>query len=195
MSAGGEQIRLFVAVPVPPAIKEGLSAAQGKLRRLLPSRAVSWPRPENMHLTLHFLGNVDGNRLEALAASLKAAAAGFGALPLVAERLGAFPDLRQPRVLWAWVHDPADRLAGLQRRVVAATDGFTEEGAERSFTGHITLARIKRIKRGDAERIASFLQNAAGDQFGGWTAEHLELIRSELSPKGSRYTCLAQCAL
>jgi 2'-5' RNA ligase len=195
MSAGAEKLRLFVAVPIPSEVKAGISVAQNELRQLLPLRAASWSRPENMHLTLRFLGGVEANRVEALAASVKAVAAGFGALPLVAERLGAFPDLRYPRVLWAGVHDPADRLAGLQQRVIAATDAFTEEPAERNFTGHITLARIKRIKRAEAEMIASFLQNAAGLQFGGWTAEHLELIRSELSPEGSRHTCLAQCAL
>ncbi len=195
MSAGAEKLRLFLALPIPAEVKVGISAAQDELRRLLPPRAASWTRAENMHLTLRFLGDVDGQRVEALIASVRSTMANFGALRLVAERVGVFPDLRYPRVVWAWVHDEADRLAQLQRRVVTATNGFTRERAEEKFTGHITLARIKQIKRPQAEIIASFLKGAVSRRFGDWTADPLELIRSELSPDGSRYTCLAKFPL
>ena len=195
MSAGAEKLRLFLALPVPSEVKAGLSAAQDELRLLLPRRTAGWTRTENMHLTLRFLGDVDGQRVEALIASVSSVMDGFGALPLVAERLGVFPDLRYPRVVWAWVHDEADRLAELQRRMVTATNEFTCERAEEKFTGHITLARIKQIKRPQADVIASFLQSAINRRFGEWTSEHLELIRSELSPDGSRYTCLARFPL
>jgi len=195
MSAGAESFRLFLALPIPAEVKASLSTAQDELRRLLPPRVASWTRAENMHLTLRFLGGVDGQRVEALIASVRFATAGFGALPLVAERLGVFPDLRYPRVVWAWVHDDAERLAELQRRVVMATNEFTCERAEEKFTGHVTLARIKQIKRPQAEVVASFLQQAVSRRFGDWTADHLELIRSELSPDGNRYTCLAKFPL
>jgi 2'-5' RNA ligase len=195
MSAGSETLRLFLALPVPSEVKESLKTTQDELRRLLPPRAASWTKPGTMHLTLRFLGNVDSDQMEALAKSVATATAGFGALPLVGERLGVFPDLHYPRVVWAWVHDEADRLAELQQRVVAATDEFTQERAEEKFTGHITLARIKQIKRPQAEAIALFLKNAAHRHFGAWTADHLELIRSQLSAEGSRHTCLAKLSL
>lgn len=195
MSAGAEKLRLFLALPIPAEVKAGLSAAQDELRQLLPRRTASWTPAENMHLTLRFLGDVDGRRVEALIANVTAATNGFGALPLLSERLGVFPDLRYPRVVWAWVHDEANRLAELQRRVVTATNEFACERAEEKFTGHITLARIKQIKRPQAEVIASFLHHAVNRRFGEWTGEHLELIRSELSPDGSRYTCLAKFPL
>lgn len=195
MSAEAESFRLFLALPIPAEVKASLSAAQDELRRLLPPRSTSWMRTENMHLTLRFLGDVDGQRVEALIAGVRSVTAGFGVLPLVAERLGVFPDLRYPRVVWAWVHDEADRLAELQRRVVTATNEFTQERAEEKFTGHITLARIKQIKRPQAEVIASFLQRAVKRRFGEWTADHLELIRSELLQDGNRYTGLAKLPL
>jgi len=193
--SGAEKLRLFLALPVPSGIKAALAAAQNELRNLLAPRAASWTKAGNMHLTLRFLGDVGSDQAEALIANVTTATTGFGVLPLVAERLGAFPDLRYPRVVWAWVHDGADRLAELQRRVVAATDELTQESAEEKFTGHITLARVKQIKRPQAEIIASFVKNAANRQFGVWTAAHFELIRSELSPDGSRYTCLAKFSL
>ena len=193
--AGAEMLRLFLALPIPSEVKARLSAAQDELHRLLPPRAASWTRAGNMHLTLRFLGDVRSDQAEALIARVTTATTCFGVLPLVAERLGAFPDLRYPRVVWAWVHDEADRLVELQRRVVAATDDFTQERAEEKFTGHITLARVKQIKRPQAEVIASFVKSAVSRRFGAWTAGHLELIRSELSPDGSHYTCLAKFPL
>ena len=193
--AGAEMFRLFLALPVPSEIHAALATAQNELRNLLAPRAASWTKAGNMHLTLRFLGDVESDRMEALIASVTTATTGFGVLSLVAERLGAFPDLRYPRVVWAWVHDEADRLAELQRRVAAATNDFTREHADEKFTGHITLARIKQIKRPQAEAIASFLQSAVNRKFGVWTAGHLELIRSELSQGGSRYTCLAKFPL
>ena len=193
--SGAEKLRLFLALPVPSEIKSALGTAQNDLRNLLAPRAASWTKPGNMHLTLRFLGDVGSDQTEAMIASITTATTAFGALPLVAERLGAFPDLRYPRVIWAWVHDGGDRLAELHRRVVAATDDFTQECAQEKFTGHITLARVQQINRPQAEIIASFVKSAVNRRFGAWTASHLELIRSELSPGGSRYTCLARFSL
>jgi len=195
MSAGAETLRLFLALPVPSEVKASFAAAQAELRHLLPPRAASWTRPENMHLTLRFLANVADDRVGALIASVTTVTSGFGSLPLIAERLGVFPDLRYPRVVWGWVHDDADKLAELQRRTVAGSNAFTRERAEETYTGHITLARIKQIKRPQAEIIASFLEGAVNRRFGEWTADHLELIRSELLPAGSRYTCLGKFPL
>ncbi len=165
--------------------------ARDELRGKLPPAAASWTRPENMHLTLRFLGGVAEARIESLKTSLAQALSGFGPIPLICERLGCFPDLRYPRVVWAWVHDVAERLAPLQGRVAQATDAFTREPAESRFVGHITLARLRQVERPQAEVIASFVNDAIRRKFGEWTAGEVELIRSELSAGGSRYTTLA----
>lgn len=183
--------RLFVAISVPEDIKTQIVRARDALRDKLPSSVASWTRPENMHLTLQFLGNVDTARIESLKENLAQSLAGFGPIPLISERLGCFPDLRYPRVVWAWVYDDAERLAQLQQCVAQATAPFTHEPAESRFEGHITLARIRQIKRPQAEVIASFVNDAVTRKFGSWIAEQVELIRSELSPGGSRYTVLA----
>lgn len=195
MNGEAQTQRLFVAVPVPEEVKARVVVARDELRAKLPPHAATWTRPENMHLTLRFLGNVDASKVESLAASLTRAVSGFGPLPLISERLGCFPDLRYPRVVWAWVYDDAERLAQLQQRVAQATDAFTQEPAESRFVGHITLARVRQIKRPQAEVIASFVNGAASRKFGEWIADRVELIRSELSPGGSRYTTLAEAQL
>jgi 2'-5' RNA ligase len=195
MSVGAEKFRLFVALALPAEVRAGLSAAQEELRRLLPPRAASWTRPEHLHLTLRFLGDVSREQVEALTAGLTGTTAGFGTLALTAERLGAFPDARYPRVLWAGVQEATNRLAELQRCVTSATNDFTRQPMEARFTGHVTMARIRHIQRPQAETIGAFLHRAASRHFGSWTATHLDVMRSELLPDGSRYTQLATIQL
>jgi 2'-5' RNA ligase len=78
----------------------------------------------------------------------------------------------------------------LRRRIDNAVAGFAEQPAEARFVGHITLARPKLIKRAGAEKLRRFLDEAVAMRFGTWQAEGVELIRSELSAQGSRYTTL-----
>ncbi|HMP84725.1 MAG TPA: RNA 2',3'-cyclic phosphodiesterase [Verrucomicrobiota bacterium] len=188
-SADGHQ-RLFVAICVPDDVKSQLSRVQSELKSVLPPKSTSWSKPDNMHLTLRFLGNVQNGQIPELVQRLDSSLTGFGAIDLVCERLGCFPDLRFPRVVWAWVHDDADRLIRLHGLVNEAVAGFAEKPAEKRFDGHITLARPKNIKRHDAERLAAFVRDATQRRFGNWNCTAVELIRSELDPAGSRYTTL-----
>jgi 2'-5' RNA ligase len=195
MSAGEQKLRLFVALPVPAEIRDVLTETQDELRQLLPRAAATWTPPDRMHLTLRFLGDVEPARVEALTSSLAAAVENFGPLDLIVERVGCFPDARHPRVVWIGVHDRAQRLPELQRRIASATAAFTPESEAGRFTGHVTLARAKQIKRPQAEAIAAFAQRTADRRLGAWTAAKVELVRSELSSSGSLYTGLAEFPL
>jgi len=180
--------RLFIALAVPDEVRASLRKVQGELQDILPPRAAAWTRPDGLHLTLRFLGNVEVTRVSELSQRLGAALVGFGEFELVCERLGCFPDLRFPRVVWAWVHDDADRLVKLHRRIDEAVAGFAEKPAENNFTGHITLARCKQIKRPEAERLARFVEGAVHRGFGEWPAQSVSLIQSHLGQTGATYT-------
>jgi RNA 2',3'-cyclic 3'-phosphodiesterase len=193
--ADTEQFRLFVAVTVPPGVKAKMEEAQAQLRRVIPQRIVRWARREQFHLTLRFLGDVAAPRVEALGKAIRAACLGFGPLHLRAEQLGFFPDLRYPRVAWVGVRDEAEQLPRLQHTVEAATEGFTAEKKEERFTGHITLARIKGIKRPEAEALSQAALGMADRLFGQWTAYQIDLMRSELLPQGARHSTIATIAL
>ena len=193
--AESEQVRLFVAVTVPEAVKAKMAEAQAALRRVLPDRNVRWARGEQFHLTLRFLGDVEAARVEALGESLRDACRGFGALQLRAQGVGFFPNERYPRVVWVGVRDEAEQLPRLQQVVEAATDAFTTEKKEERFTGHLTLARIKAIRREEAEALAQVAAGMADRLFGQWTGYRVELMRSELLPQGARHTCLGSFAL
>ena len=193
--AESNHARLFIAIQLPDAVRTELQRVQGELKQHLPRHGAAWARPESMHLTLRFLGNVPTTEIARLSDKLCEAVAAFGELPLTCERLGCFPDLRHPRVVWAWVHDEADALTKLVHRIDEAVSEFAEKPAEKRFTGHITLARLKQIKRPDAERLAQLVESAVKRQFGKWTLESVSLIQSNLSPVGATYTELRKPAL
>ena len=190
-----ESLRLFVAICLPDELKVELGRAQRELRDVLPPHSASWTRPDNMHLTLRFLGDVEAGRMAEVKRAFHAAATGQGELDLQCERLGCFPDLRFPRVVWAWVHDEDGRLEKLAQRVNEAMTPFAGRPAENLFTGHITLARPKRINRADAGRLAEYVGNAVTRRFGCWHAGEVELVSSKLSPGGSCYSTLARSSL
>lgn len=190
---GQSTCRLFVAIAVPDAVRAALKQVQDELRKVITKGLVSWTRPEAMHLTLRFLGNVDSARINELQQQLQGAAAGFGGLALECQQLGCFPDPRHPRVVWAGVRDLNDRLALLAQRVDGAVSSFAEKPAEARFAGHITIARPRQLGRTEAAALSDFVQRAVERTFGAWTAGEVELIQSELSPGGSRYTTVAAC--
>jgi 2'-5' RNA ligase len=182
-----KSLRLFVAIALPDPVRAKLIDMQRELKRVLPGNSTAWTKPDSMHLTLRFLGNVESTRIPELSEKLATALASFGEIDLICERLGCFPDLRLPRVVWAWVHDAGERLVQLHRRVDEAVAGFAEQPAEERFVGHITLARPRQIRRPDAERLSKFVADAVTCQFGDWRVSSVCLIHSQLLPAGAIY--------
>jgi RNA 2',3'-cyclic 3'-phosphodiesterase len=190
-----EHYRLFVALPVPAEVKTTVEQAQAELRRAVGSPGIRWATRQQFHLTLRFLGDVEVARVDSLVAALRAAGTGFAPLQMHAKGVGFFPNARYPRVVWVGVQDRAERLGSLQLAIQAATAPFTAEKEETRFSGHVTLGRIKGLRRPDTEALAQTASTMAARVFGDWVAPELELIRSQLSPHGSTYTCLSSIPL
>ncbi len=196
MSAG--ILRLFIAISPPEDVKDRIEKAQQQLRGATPKNIVRWTKREQFHLTLKFLGNVVETRVNELIEALRAACRSAETLHLRAEKTGFFPGARVPRVLWVGVHDEKDALPRVQKMVEASVKDFAaDSGApvsakEKAFTGHITLGRIQHIRRSESETLSKAVNSITDPFFGEWTASHIELIRSELSSGGSRYTILAE---
>lgn len=198
MEAGEEgagTMRLFVAISLPDPVKDEIEKAQRQLRDSIPGKSVRWTKREQFHLTLKFLGNVRESQVSELISALRESCMRFSELQLRAERIGFFPDARFPRVLWAGVHDEKSQLTPLQSAIEESVKSFTEERPEKRFTGHVTLARLLRIQRREAEALAKTVSTMSQRLFGEWVANKVELIRSELSSSGSRYTTLADIPL
>jgi 2'-5' RNA ligase len=176
-------VRLFVALNLPDGVRRALWDGAAPLRDLgLP---IKWVRPEGIHVTLKFLGEVPEARERELRAALSRAAAGTHPLPLVVDGFGAFPAVERPRIIWAGVdQDPALEL--LQHRVEQefAPLGFPPEG--RPFRPHLTLGRAARESRpgpclGLAETLAG-LQHQETTLVG-----TVDLMQSVLQSAGPAY--------
>jgi len=180
-------LRLFVALDPPEPVRRRIAAMQAELRRAAGRHAdeVRWVAPEDVHLTLQFLGAVPEERLEALRGALAAAAGEARPLALELKGAGGFPSARRPRVVWAGVGGEvvplASLAAGLGRRL--APLGFPPE--DRPLSPHLTLGRA-REGRG-APGLGGALAQVASLEGAPWRAEALVLYRSHLSPAGARY--------
>lgn len=178
-------MRLFIAVELAEAIRERLSAAQERLRRC--PCGVKWVKPELMHLTLKFLGEVEEAAIAGIGAAIAAAAQGVSPFDLTVAGLGAFPERGAPRVLWAGIQDNGS-LALLNRRLEEglAPLGFPPEG--RPFSPHLTIGRVKEPRGAGALRGVLDRERAA--EFGSCRVEEIILMLSVLSPAGPTYTPL-----
>ena len=152
---------------------------------------VAWVAPDNFHLTLKFLGPVDAERLATLTETLASAAAACPSFPLEIRGLGAFPSPARPRVLWAGIEAGAAPAAMLATRLdeALATLGFAREA--RAFSPHVTLGRVRQPHA--QPRLAEALGGSR--RFGRVDVARVSLMRSDLSPRGARYTELAPAPL
>ncbi len=187
-------LRLFVALDPPEAVRRRLAAIQAELRRLAGRRAgeVRWTAPEGIHLTLQFLGAVPEERVEAVRRAVTAAAAASRPLSLEVRGAGGFPSARRPRVVWAGLGGELDALAALAAELAGrlAPLGFPPE--ERPFSPHLTLGRARDGK--GAPGLGGALARAA-EEAAPWRADSLVLFRSHLSPQGACYEELHRAPL
>ena len=167
-------------------MRAALAGAQQKLARC-PAK-VKWVAPENIHLTLKFLGDVDEPTAAGVGAAM-AAASGGGPFTFAVEGLGAFPPRGRPRVVWAGVTDGAAAASQLQAKLETGLRplGFKKE---RSFVPHLTIGRVKSPK--GAPDLAVMIEQLAGTTFGSCTASEIVLFESTLTPQGAIYSAAAR---
>ena len=190
--SGGPSLRLFVACELPGEARQALAAVQ----RLLQERGTEglrWVRPEGIHLTLKFLGEVPARRLEAIERALARAVQEPFSLSVRLGRLGSFGGSTGLRVVWVGLEGDVEELARLAARVEGALDplGFPRE--RRPFAAHLTLARVKEgASPQDRRRLFELVRSLEPPPLPGATLETVSLMQSTLEPGGARYQCLAR---
>lgn len=182
-------LRLFCAVELPGELRSRVAERVRRLRAEFPGVRASWEKPEKLHVTLKFLGDVEHARVDALSGASARAVANIEPFDLTIEEPGTFPPHGQPRVLWLGIVDASGRLALMQRSLETecAAVGFPRES--RAFKPHLTLARV-RSPHGAHELAAAHRELPFAPQR--FTVSELVLMRSELGPGGSRYTPLSR---
>jgi 2'-5' RNA ligase len=179
-------IRAFLAIDLPRGLRPWLAQVLGELQQ---SRAdVRWVAADNIHLTLKFFGNITAEQAAAITGAAGEVAAAQTPFELLVTQPGAFPNLRNPRVVWLGLGGDTLALSQLFYRLekAFAPMGFPPE--DRAFNPHLTLGRVKSPK--GRESLVRRLEGLAAPAAAPFKVSEMVLFKSTLTPKGSIYTPL-----
>jgi 2'-5' RNA ligase len=180
-------MRLFTALDLP---REVVANLEELLRILKPRAKINWSRPENLHVTIKFIGEFPPERLGDLKQALASVPKG-GAIPVHIHKVGFFPNPHSPRNFWCGVEAPGlDKLAA-DSDAATATVGIEPE--KRAFSPHLTLARIK--ERVPMQSLREAIVALPSLEFGEFEARSFFLYESKTHPSGSVYTKLSEFPL
>ena len=191
-----ETIRAFIAIHLPPDVLRALAELQARLQAGPGGAAGRWVRPDGIHLTLQFLGDVPRDRLTRVSAAVDRACAGRKSFRYAVGGLGCFPNARRPRVVWVGLHEESGQLADLQRAIARELEPLGYPPERRPFSPHLTLARIRQeAPAREAEALAQAALAAPLENLGVAHAASVHVMRSDLRPTGALYTSLHEAVL
>jgi 2'-5' RNA ligase len=188
-------LRLFIAVPLPPAALDASRSLIEDVRAGTTVRGVRWVRPDGLHVTLRFLGWTAPSQVEPVGKAIAAAIEHRAPFAVTLAGAGSFPDGKRPRTLWIGIRDGAAELADLARRLDAplAALGWVPEG--RPFRPHLTIARTDAAHGTDGVTVAGALADAATDWSVSFEASTVSLYQSHLGSGPARYEAIAEVPL
>jgi 2'-5' RNA ligase len=189
---GLETIRGFIAVPISDEVRDQVRAAVDRLRAA--EADVKWVEPENLHITLKFLGNIALGDVEHLGRTLRDGLRDIGPFEITMSGLGCFPKGRRaPRVLWVGLDQGADHLSEVAAKVEQACSEMGFESEARPFRAHLTVGRVRR----GSPNLGRLAELVVASEFKPLKlrVDRVNLVRSRLSPQGPTYTILESIAL
>ena len=184
-------MRAFLAIEPSDEVRASLAALIDRFRRV-PAK-VSWVRPENLHLTLRFLGDIDRKSLEHLAGGLAAPLSEVDSFRVCAQGVGAFPNARRPGVIWVGITDPPAPLFKAQSIVEEASRAAGLEAEKRDFKAHITLGRVRDRRPGP--ELVECLAREKDFETGEFAVHAVSLFSSELTPQSAIHRKLKEFPL
>jgi len=188
-------LRLFIAIPVPLDVRKRIEEFQQQLQCRSPVDKIRWTPPEQFHITLNFLGEVLEERVETIKAAAAKVCSGFAAIQISANGVGYFRDFKNPRVVWVGANDKSSQMSVLHMLLTKALRSSIQSKKEDPFSGHITLGRFFGASNPENRDFLKLTTPLQMKHFGGWNANAVEIIRSDLSPAGAKHTLLLSCPL
>jgi RNA 2',3'-cyclic 3'-phosphodiesterase len=186
-----EVVRAFIAVEISDPVRQSLADLEAELKKT--SARVGWVAPQNIHLTLVFLGEVFLGQVRKLGSALDSIAAETPVFSYEVAGAGAFGSPRSPRVLWVGVQESGTALATLQGRLAEAVRALGFHVEDRAFKPHLTLGRVR--TRQGVDELTSVLQSANNTRYGSVEVCRLLLMQSHLEHQGVSYSVLHTSAL
>lgn len=164
-------MRAFISVELPEGIKKKIFKATAEMRAI--ESGVKWVEEQNLHLTLKFLGSIEGRDLLKAVSLAEEAAKGFNGFKIRFEGLGSFPEDSPPRILWVGISEGGENL----KRIA-------ESLGNREFSAHLTIGRVK--DKG-VDEVKSKMAGIHGFSFGEMAVDSINIMKSTLTQKGPVY--------
>jgi 2'-5' RNA ligase len=183
-------LRLFIAIDIPEEIKKEVSELIDILKKY--DADVKWIVPENLHLTLKFLGSTSDTLPGKIRESLLPIVSSYEPFYINIQTTGVFPQEKHPRVLWIGIVD-SDRLNALRVSIDHTLLLFGFPRDDNHFHPHLTLGRV-RTQKGVLSLMQEF-RNFHDRLFGNFLVDRIKLMKSDLKPKGAEHTCLTELPL
>ena len=186
-----EKIRIFIALEISEKVVMFLKTLQ---RDMVSEKfKVSWPRPETLHLTLRFLGDISPGVIGDVEQAMSSAARDVEPFALHLGGVGVFPSVKGARVAWAGVRGATDALARLRNALEQELSARGYPGERGRFVPHVTLARFKGFV--DPRTVTAMVQKYRDHRSDTFVCQEMGLFKSDLLSSGARHTCLATIGL
>jgi len=185
-------MRTFIAIEISEELRQELSVLQQELKK---SEAdVKWVAPDNLHLTLKFLGDTEEGKIEAMKRLLNKIAGGQSSFTISFAQIGVFPKPDFPRVVWVGIEKGKDDLMRLATRIEEELFSLKFPKEKRPFSTHLTLGRVRSPQNKD--KLKTMINNLEGFKASNAVGiDGFVLFRSQLTPQGSIYTALEKFTL
>ncbi|MBI4654914.1 MAG: RNA 2',3'-cyclic phosphodiesterase [Nitrospirae bacterium] len=181
------ELRCFISVELPEELKKNIYVYVEKLKAA--GVDVKWVRPENLHLTLKFLGDTTEERLKSINERLISLAKAHDRFYLQISGAGAFPNIKYPKVIWLGVYD-SEEIIKLQHDIDESMAGLGFEKDDKQFAPHLTIGRVKSMRNKDA--LIKELITLKEVDFGKIGVINITLMKSELKPGGAEHFKLSE---
>ncbi|MBI4682424.1 MAG: RNA 2',3'-cyclic phosphodiesterase [Nitrospirae bacterium] len=183
-------MRSFIAIELPDTVKSALLSLQQELKTC--GADVRWVRPEGVHLTLKFLGDIEEKLVDGIVETLKGTCRKFQKFNCEVRGIGVFPGNKAPRVLWAGIEDH-DALKLIQKEIDTGMSSLGFEREDRKFTPHLTLGRFRSSegKMTLINKMGAYKEYSVGII----DVNRISFMRSDLGPAGAKYTKIAEIPL
>ncbi len=187
-----DTLRAFIAFRLPDPVVRFIRDLQADLKNR-PELRLKWVRPESVHLTLKFLGNIRPDAVDAIAGAMADTAVLWTPLSLSARGLGAFPTPKKARVVWIGLTGDTHPLIELQKDLDGRLEAIGFPRETRSFKAHLTMGRAK--GKVDPQSLVEAITAGAESASPAFPADRLILFKSDLRPDGAVYTPLREAPL
>jgi len=188
-------IRAFIAVELPGELKQELAALETQLKKNSPP-VVKWVDPESIHITLKFLGETSDAVIDELLLAMGESVAGVSPFKLEVGKIGAFPAVDRPQVIWVGISGDMEKLAQLQKNLEQNTEQLGFKRESRPFSPHLTLGRVRegaRVK--EIQRIGKLLNETPFTAKHNIEAHEINLLKSQLTRAGAIHTIIGMVKL